>query len=88
MLPHLPEDDSEEVRHRYSIDSQSLKTVAEYARISLPEVLQLNVLDFLALRRDAFISALSRTEKGQELLEEAWIGEQTVADRQALREMI
>lgn len=45
----------------------------------------MNYLQYLVWRRDAFIHLLSRTEKGQELLDDAWRLEQTKADRQGLR---
>jgi len=59
--------------------------VAEYARISLPEVQRLNYIEYLTLRRDAFIYSMSRTEEGQKYLDNAWRMEQTVPDRAALR---
>jgi hypothetical protein len=59
--------------------------VAEYARISLPEVQRLNYIEYLTLRRDAFIYSMSRTEEGQKYLDNAWRMEQTAPDRAALR---
>ena len=87
-MPYYPEDNQEEVRQHYNIGSQGLKTVADYAHIPLTDVLMLNVLDFLALRRDAYISALSKTEQGREYLENAWMREQTEPDRCGLREIV
>lgn len=62
--------------------------VAEYAGISLPEVRRLNYIQYLIWRRDAFIHMLSRTEAGQEYLDNAWRMEQTKADRPALRKKL
>lgn len=59
--------------------------MAEYARISLFDVEELDWLDFLALRRDAFIYSMNQTEKGREYLDNAWMMEQTEPDRKALR---
>ncbi len=59
--------------------------MAEYARISLPEVRELNYVQYLTWRRDAFIHMLSRTEAGQEYLDNAWRMEQTAPDRAGLR---
>lgn len=59
--------------------------MAEYARISLFEVEELNWLDYLRLRRDAFIYSMNQTEKGREYLDNAWMMEQTEPDRNALR---
>lgn len=46
---------------------------------------QLNYLQFLIWRRDAFISRLNQTESGREYLNNAWRMEQTEPDRVALR---
>lgn len=45
----------------------------------------MDYLQFLIWRRDAFIHMLSRTEAGQEYLDNAWRMEQTAPDRKALR---
>ena len=49
------------------------------------EVEELNYIDYLIYRRDAFIYKMSRTEKGEEYLNKAWNLEQTKPDRKALR---
>ena len=49
------------------------------------EVDELNYLDYLRYRRDAFIYHMSQTEKGQEYLDKAYRLEQTKPDREALR---
>lgn len=60
--------------------------VADYARISILEVEKLDYIDYLILRRDAFISKLRLTEKGQQYLDDAYRLEQTKADKNTLRE--
>ena len=50
------------------------------------EVDQLDYIDYLQYRRDAFIYRLSQTEKGQEYLDNAYRLEQVKPDRKALRE--
>lgn len=50
------------------------------------EVQNLNIIDYLVFRRDAFIHAMNQTEKGEEYLNNAWRLEQTKPDRQSLRE--
>lgn len=50
------------------------------------EVQDLDYIDYLMFRRDAFIDALSRTEKGEEYLDNAWRLEQTKPDRAKLRD--
>lgn len=46
---------------------------------------ELNYVQYLTWRRDAFIHMLSRTEEGQEYLDNAWRMEQTAPDRAGLR---
>lgn len=49
------------------------------------EVEELDYLDYLIYRRDAFIWRMSQSEKGQEYLNNAWRLEQTEPDRESLR---
>ena len=49
------------------------------------EVEELDYLDYLIYKRDAFIYTMSRTEKGEEYLNNAWRLEQTKPDRESLR---
>ena len=62
--------------------------VAEYARLSLLEVGELDYIQYLIWRRDAFIHRLSQTEAGQEYLDNAWRMEQTQPDRAGLRKKL
>ena len=55
-------------------------------RISIPEVNELNWIDFLRYRRDAFIYNMNQTEKGREYLDNAYRLEQVDPDRKSLRE--
>lgn len=59
--------------------------MAEYTGLNFSEVSKLDYLQYLIWRRDAFIQWMSRTEAGQEYLDNAWRLEQTKADRAALR---
>ena len=59
--------------------------MANYAGLSLLEVRELDYVQYLIWRRDAYIYMLSRTEKGQEYLDNAWRMEQTAPDRARLR---
>lgn len=58
--------------------------MAEYTGLNFFEVGQLDYLQYLIWRRDAYIHMLSRTEAGQEYLDNAWRMEQTEPDRAAL----
>ena len=49
------------------------------------EVEELDLIDYMRYRRDAFIYRMSQTEKGQEYLDKAWRLEQDKPDREALR---
>lgn len=59
--------------------------MSEYTGLDFHRVGQLNYIEYLQYRRDAFIHYLSQTEKGQEYLDNAWRMEQTKPDRAALR---
>lgn len=60
--------------------------MAEYTGLSIPDVRELEYIQYLTWRRDAYIHMLSRTEAGQEYLDNAWRMEQTKPDRARLRE--
>lgn len=59
--------------------------VAEYTGLNFFEVGELDYLQYLIWRRDAFIHKMEQTEAGQEYLNNAWRMEQTEPDRAALR---
>lgn len=56
--------------------------------MSIPEVRELNFIQYLIWRRDAFIHKLSQTEEGQKYLDNAWRMEQTEPDRVKLRKKL
>lgn len=62
--------------------------MAEYTGLTLYDVRELDYLDYLLLRRDAFIHKMNQTEKGREYLDNAWRMEQTKPDRLALRKKL
>lgn len=59
--------------------------VARYTGLNILEVQELDFIDYLIYRRDAFIYRMSQTEKGEEYLNNAWRLEQTKPDRDGLR---
>ena len=59
--------------------------MSEYTGLSFLEVEELDYLQYLVWRRDAYIYMLSRTEEGQEDLDNAYRMEQTEPDRKKLR---
>lgn len=59
--------------------------VAQYTGLNILQVEELDYIDYLMYRRDAFIYRMSQTEKGKEYLDNAWRLEQTKPDRDSLR---
>lgn len=60
--------------------------VAKYTGLNMLEVEELDIIDYLSYRRDAFIHKLSQTEQGREYLSNAYRMEQITPDRKSLRE--
>ena len=58
----------------------------DYARLNWYELADLDLYDYLLLRRDAFIDRARQTEDGEKYLKNAWRLEQTKPDRAKLRE--
>jgi hypothetical protein len=71
--------------HKYNAPTWYKHLVAGYTGLNFSQIKQLNYLEFLAYRRDAFINWLNGSEGGQEYLRNAWRMEQTKPDRAALR---
>lgn len=59
--------------------------VSEYTGLNFYEIDRLELIQYLTWRRDAYIYMLTRTEAGQEYLDDCWRLEQTKPDRDALR---
>ena len=74
--------------HQYNTASYWRHLVAEYTGLNFLEVSQLDYIQFLIWRRDAFIHMLNQTEAGQKYLDDAWRMEQTTSDRAALRKKV
>ena len=62
-----------------------MKLVADWARIPIYDVLDMDILDYLRCLRDAFITKLNETEEGRDYLDNAWLLVQTEPDREASR---
>lgn len=62
--------------------------MASYTGLDFYEVGRMDYLQFLALRRDAYIYGLEQSEAGREYLANAWRMEQTKPDRAALRKKL
>lgn len=61
------------------------RITASYTGLSFEELKKLPYIEYLTYRRSAFIYAMSRSEEGEEYLENAWRMSQTKPDRGALR---
>ena len=59
--------------------------VAKYTGLNILQVEELDYIDYLIYRRDAFIYRMSQTEEGEKYLNNAWRLEQTKPDRESLR---
>ena len=59
--------------------------VAQYTGLNILQVEELDYVDYLMYRRDAFIYRMSQTEEGEKYLNNAWRLEQTKPDRESLR---
>ena len=70
---------------KYEIYTTDEHLISEYSGLNFFQIGELDYLDFLILRRDAHINALSQTESGREYLEKAYYFEQTKPDRESLR---
>lgn len=70
----------------YIVESIGEKRVAEYLRISMLEVDELDLVSYLFYLREAVIYNNSQTEDGREYLRNANRLEQTSPDRKKLRE--
>ena len=69
----------------FIVESLSDKRIAEYLRISVIEVEELDIVEYLFFLREAFIYNCSQTEEGREYLRNAKRLDQTEPDRQELR---
>lgn len=59
--------------------------MAQYANMSLPDVCDLLLDDYMLLLRDAFIARKLQSADGREYLDNAWRLEQTEPDMDGLR---
>lgn len=59
--------------------------MAQYANMTLPDVCDLLLDDYMLLLRDAFIARKLQSADGREYLDNAWRLEQTEPDIDALR---
>lgn len=85
-MPFYPDGTGEGLK--YDIETYWEHLVVEYTNMPMSAVLDLDVVDFMALRRDAYISELSKTEDGREYLDKCWCFEAEDADYSAVTEFM
>ncbi len=69
----------------YTPDSVGEKMVADYTNMTIREVDDLDIDEYLYYFRDAFIHSMNQTEEGRKYLENAYFYKQTKPDRGSLR---
>ncbi len=84
-MPYYPAEDRK-LGHDYEIVTYWEKLVSDYTGLSFSEIQELDYIDYLQFRRDAFIYQKEQTEKGREYLDNAWRLTQTAPDKSKLRE--
>ena len=72
----------------YIVESLGEKRVAEYLKITMLEVEELDFVEYLFFLREAFIYNCSQTDEGKEYLRNAKRLEETNPDRIKLREKL
>lgn len=77
----------DDIKIDFSLNFNSAKTVADYARISIFEVYELNYFDYCALLHDAAIDLYARTNKGRKYLHNCWVEQQTDIDSDGLSKL-
>ena len=89
-MPYYPytQDNTETHSYQYTVGTFWKQIVFEYTGLNFIQIGDLNFLQYLAWRRDAYIRKLEQTEAGREYLDNAWRMEQTKPDRKALREQL
>lgn len=83
-MPYYPKKDGKELI--YDVATYWEKLVCDYANLSILDVNELNYVDYLIVRRDAFIWQMEQTDEGREYLENAKRINNTEIDRKALKE--
>ena len=85
-LPYYPySQGSTEHSYQYEVGSFWYQLVSDYTGLDFIQIGELNFLQYLTWRRDAYIRRFEQTEEGREYLDNAWRMEQTEPDRAGLR---
>lgn len=79
-VPYYPVHRDRATEVKYTAYTVADKLVADYANMSIYDVDKISILEYWLLERDAFIEALSKTEKGRQYLNDAYRITQEDAD--------
>lgn len=82
------QDDAETHSYQYTVITFWKQIVTEYTGLNFFQIGELNFLQYLEWRRDAYVRKLEQTEAGREYLDNAWRMEQTAPDRASLRQKL
>lgn len=88
QVPHAKYYKSDDdIKIDFSLNFDNAKIIADFARISIFEVYELNYFDYCALMHDAVIDLYARTDKGKKYLHNCWIEQQTDIDSDGLSKL-
>ena len=82
-VPYYPSDKD---TCKYQVLSWEEKTIADYLKINVFDVNELNIIDYWFFLRESVIYSLSQTAEGIDYLNNAYRLTETEPDREALRE--
>lgn len=82
----MPSVAGEDDKPYLAVETEEIKKVSDYTRMSFEKVAEFDCYTFRLLFRDALIYEYKKTEKGREYLEDCYLLTQTEPDREALRE--
>lgn len=74
----------EDWERAYNLNTEIIKRISEYARLSFKEVIQLPYSYFLLLNRESWIDSYNSSVEGRKILKELWTLQQTGADLEAV----
>ena len=82
------QDNAETHSYQYTVITFWKQLVVEYTGLNFLQIGELNFLQYLTWRKDAYIRRLEQTETGREYLDNAWRMERTEPDRKSLRQKL
>lgn len=85
-MPFYPDSDPDEGLP-YEIEMYWEHVIADYLGMTVADVLEFDVVDFLALRREAFIAEMSKSKDGRAYLQNCKLYESEDADYDAVRKL-